>query len=855
MRKSLEVLLPIGLMLIAGSWAVDAGEAADPAYETRSFWDEAAQGPLPRWREGGPPPDDPTLPTKPYAIDLSGWKSAPTTGLIESPPEYAPVDGVIFRYSSAAWPTVVRDLVAGLTGDPNDDAKAYVIVSSTSQQSIAESQFSAAGADLSKVHFIIMPTDSIWMRDYGPHFIFQDGAEAIVDSHYYPTRALDNFIPTLLADDYFTFPSYDMGLYYSGGNFQPSADRRGFTTTLVNQDNPGFSDTFIGELYQTYQGIDTLHIFPRLPSSVDGTGHIDMWFYLIDEDTVIISEFIPGSNATAIQVTNDGADYMENVLGYEVFRVPALNASHPQGWTHFTYTNAFRANDKIFVPTYGAGGAAYAARDEEALATFALAAPGLQIIPVNAWDIIWAAGAFHCIVMQVPAHTDAEPSACLTSPSGGELFVPGTTHKMTWTAADDVDVESIDLLYSTDGGLTFPHTIASGRPDRGFYNWDIPDEETDQVSAKLIAYDDDANDVEAVSETTFTIMHAQQRVYDFGSGGGVDKWGWGYQTISWASVDGVRRPADLTNEISVLDPNAYDKLAVSDATGNDFDPNRYRSPNPSSGRETTHTFEFKIEEDPDQIIDIGLLWEGYGDDCIQMELYVWDYVERQWCDGRGMCGENRFVDNFAGNRDADLSGHIRANFDRYLDRNGRLALLVYGERHSQESMHDYLSVTVTWDNCPSDPNPDQSDVDADGHGDVCDNCPTTANEDQADDDGDLFGNVCDCAPDDGTAFDTPHEIHGLVVLEDETTITWDSDAANSGSGTLYDVMRGSVSGLPGGYDGDCLDSGLSAVSLEDFDLPATGAVHYYLVRGTNVCGIGTYGYDSDGAERTSTACP
>ena len=53
------------------------------------------------------------------------------------------------------------------------------------------------------------------------------------------------------------------------------------------------------ELYQTYQGIDTLHILPRLPGSVDGTGHIDMWFYLVDEDTVIISEFIPGSNATA----------------------------------------------------------------------------------------------------------------------------------------------------------------------------------------------------------------------------------------------------------------------------------------------------------------------------------------------------------------------------------------------------------------------------------------------------------------------------------------------------------------------------------------------------------------------------
>ena len=30
----------------------------------------------------------------------------------------------------------------------------------------------------------------------------------------------------------------------------------------------------IADLYQAFQGIDTLHIMPQLPFSVDGTGHI-----------------------------------------------------------------------------------------------------------------------------------------------------------------------------------------------------------------------------------------------------------------------------------------------------------------------------------------------------------------------------------------------------------------------------------------------------------------------------------------------------------------------------------------------------------------------------------------------------
>ncbi len=46
------------------------------------------------------------------------------------------------------------------------------------------------------------------------------------------------------------------------------------------------------------------------------------------------------------------------------------------------------------------------------------------------------------------------------------------------------------------------------------------------------------------------------------------------------------------------------------------------------------------------------------------------------------------------------------------------------------------------DNCPAEPNPDQSDTEQDGIGDVCDNCPTMSNPDQADSDQNGIGNAC-----------------------------------------------------------------------------------------------------------------
>ena len=124
-----------------------------------------------------------------------------------------------------------------------------------------------------------------------------------------------------------------------------------------------------------------------------------------------------------------------------------------------------------------------------------------------------------------------------------------------------------------------------------------------------------------------------------------------------------------------------------------------------------------------------------------------------------------------------------------------------------------------------------------------------------DTDGDGMRNDLDCAPGNTTAFAAPGAIRS-VRFDAVRRLTWSAEAPRSGSGTVYDVLRGPIADLPVGSTSDtCAVQGTGATSLPVDPPPAPGSGFYYLVRGKNACGVGTYGFASGGAERMSVTCP
>jgi agmatine/peptidylarginine deiminase len=230
----------------------------------------------------------------------------------------------------------------------------------------------------------------VWIRDYGPRFIFEDGSRAMVDHTYNRSyRPLDNAFPDYLAS-LWGEPQYDIPLVHGGGNFHLFAHGAAYMTELILNENPGLTEQDVKDLYRDYLNVD-LTITDAFPSSFDSTQHIDMWMLPVDDDEVIIGEYSSSAGAPYTITENITADFA--AAGYTVHRTPGWKSG-----AHYTYTNAVILNDLVLMCEFGVS------QDAQALSVFQTAFETSQIIPVDCSSIIYASGALHCVVMHVPAY-------------------------------------------------------------------------------------------------------------------------------------------------------------------------------------------------------------------------------------------------------------------------------------------------------------------------------------------------------------------------------------------------------------------------------------------------------------------
>ena len=136
---------------------------------------------------------------------LNFVETDPPTGEPRFVAEFEPMQGVMIRYPLG----IPESLVAQLS----NNCMVYCIVSS-GYQSQAQSTFQNAGVNMSNVTFVNAQSDSYWVRDYGPWYIFEDRNPAIVDNIYNRPRPNDDNMSQVFAN-FWQIPMYGMRLEHT----------------------------------------------------------------------------------------------------------------------------------------------------------------------------------------------------------------------------------------------------------------------------------------------------------------------------------------------------------------------------------------------------------------------------------------------------------------------------------------------------------------------------------------------------------------------------------------------------------------------------------------------------------------
>jgi len=105
----------------------------------------------------------------------------------------------------------------------------------------------------------------------------------------------------------------------------------------------------------------------------------------------------------------------------------------------------------------------------------------------------------------------AAPTATVTSPNGGEALTSGTSVNITWTAADNAAVTTVDLELSRTGAAGPYQSIATGIANSGTFSWLVTLPATTQALVRVTAHDAAGHATQDVSNAVFSIAAPIQR--------------------------------------------------------------------------------------------------------------------------------------------------------------------------------------------------------------------------------------------------------------------------------------------------------------------------------------------------------
>ena len=269
------------------------------------------------------------------------------------------------------------------------------------------------------VEIVDIPVNDSWCRDHGPLFLNRrpdadpvTPASIIIDWDYnawggkYPPWDNDALVASRVAD-HLGIPSVRPDIILEGGAIEGDGNGTILTTDscLLNPNrNPQLDRQEMESALRNYLQIKHVVWLPGQGILGDDTdGHIDQVARFVDSRQVIVaapySEDAPEANdLLANQLAVDDA---HNAAGQPLHAVP-LKLPTPRFQQEHrlpaSYCNYYLVNGGVIVPTFRDD------HDDNAIQVICGCFPDRTVVAVDALDLVWGLGAFHCMTQQQPAN-------------------------------------------------------------------------------------------------------------------------------------------------------------------------------------------------------------------------------------------------------------------------------------------------------------------------------------------------------------------------------------------------------------------------------------------------------------------
>lgn len=295
----------------------------------------------------------------------------------------------------------------------------HIVVDDKIAEAKATEILQRVNIDLTRIRFFRIPTNRVWIRDYGPIFVRGRGGLIVTDWQFnawakYPDFDRDIHVARRIQTR-LKLPGVrprrdNRWVVLEGGSIDVNGQGLLLTTEecLLSSEqarNPGWTHADYESVFADHLGVRKVLWLGQGIVGDDTHGHIDDLARFISPRTIVtvVEDNSRDENYVPLRENLDRLRSMTDLDGrrLEIVSLPMPDPVYFRGQRlPASYANFYIANDRVLVPTFNDP------HDPQALGILADLFPNRKIIGIHSVDLVWGLGTLHCLTQQQPQATD-----------------------------------------------------------------------------------------------------------------------------------------------------------------------------------------------------------------------------------------------------------------------------------------------------------------------------------------------------------------------------------------------------------------------------------------------------------------